>query len=85
MGKYSVLAVKMLHDAEFCNVTSGGTVHIPLHCKRLMQFARGRGTVLHSEYNTKQHTLCWPSAERAVRTVAIVVKVKPSILFQELL
>jgi hypothetical protein len=31
------------------------------------------------------HTLCWPSAERVVRTATVAVKVKPSILFQELL
>jgi hypothetical protein len=36
-------------------------------------------------HETLTHTLWWPCAERVVRIVTIVVKVTPSILFQELL
>ena len=42
-------------------------------------------TYTHIHTHTHTYTLCWPSAERVVHIVTIVVKVTPSILFQELL
>jgi hypothetical protein len=98
MGNYSVLAVKVLHNAEFFSVTSGGIYSIPLDCKRLVQLGGGSGTALHSEFitehtHTHTHTHIVLAECRAGGTYsdrptdrpAIVVKVKPLILFQELL